>query len=526
MTLSQFRRPGTLWYVSDGFIWDDLPSSHQTELGRPLECSAKLFVFNPQSEIANITVRFYHIDRPPTAIHFGLGPQEIKRIELASLAEVPHRQAFWIVLESDIPVLPQARHEDFTLWDLVPDALIAVAPYPGPLRDETAWVFPDCYQSAYRADGRKSSWYERELLTILNPGSQPVTVRVRYLTRYRDLGAEEEIEIPAERVAALDVWERNPPLLGNKNGPPIRVVGDYAVRLDATGPIIAQTTRRARWTGYAPVVGARSTMAFPVRNEGHKLWYYPGGEIVDRGVLPRAKEGQHPLTQCDNTWNLLFINNLDEERPLTATITFHKPDGSQTSALSSEMPPLKSALECLHGQPWLEAHTRVNEPYAMVVTADRPVVPEVTGAEFEMWSQVCPGAMSAVNFYPGPLEDERTWWLGIGQAGGSDELNTDWTQSYHLFNPGQEKIRVSLSFLGLPDRSQPLTHTVEIGPGAVARLHSDEIEGLPVDQPFAVRADGDGPYCAQLFGRTFTRGLPYTRAMYSMIGLPMRLVEE
>jgi hypothetical protein len=252
------------------------------------------------------------------------------------------------------------------------------------------------------------------------------------------------------------------------------------------------------------------------------LWYYPGGAIRDWGVLPRAKSDQNPLSQCDNTWNLLFINNLDEERRLKATITFHKPDGSQASAPSAEMPPLKSALECLHGRPWLEAYTRINEPFALVVTADSPVLPEVCCAEFEMWSQVCPGAMTAVNFYPGPLEDEWTWWLGLGQAGGSDEINTEWTQSYHLFNPGREKVRVTLSFLGLRDQ-QPLRYSLEIGPGAVALLESTQIPGLPIDQPFAVKAEGNAPFCAQLFARTFTRGLPHTRAMYSNIGLPMRL---
>jgi hypothetical protein len=522
MSLPQYQRPGTVWYVSDGFIWDDLPASHQTEPGRPLECSSKLFVFNPQSQTAKVTVRFYHPDRPPTAIRWPVEARQIKVVELATLPEVPHKQAFWIVLESDVPVLPQARHEDYTFWDPVPDALIAVAPYPGPLHDETSWVFPDCYQSAYRPDGRKSSWYERELLTILNPGAQPVTVRVRYLLRYRDLGAEEEIEIPGERVAALDVWERNPALLGNKKGPPIRVAGDYGVRLEASGPIISQTTRRARWTGYAPIVGARSTMAFPLGQASHKLWYYPGGAIIDRGVLPRAKATQHPLSQCDNTWNLLFINNLDETSPRRATITFHRPDGQVSSAASAEMPPLKSALECLHGAPWLGTHTRVGEPFAMTVSAASGVVPEVTCAEFEMWSQVCPGAMSAVNFYPGPLQDERSWWLGIGQAGGSDELNTEWVQSYHLFNPGPDTVRVTLSFLGL-SQGQTVTQVLEIGPGAVAMLDSSQIEGLPVDQLFAIRADGDGPFCAQIFGRTFSRGLPYSRAMYSLIGLPMAL---
>ena len=41
---------------------------------------------------------------------------------------------------------------------------------------------------------------------------------------------------------------------------------------------------------------------------------------------------------------------------------------------------------------------------------------------------------------------------------------------------------------------------------------------------FAVRAAGDGPFCAQVYGRPFTRGLPHSRAMYSFIGVPMGLV--
>ena len=45
MAQIQHQRAGTLWYVSDGFIWDDLPAGYRTEPGRPLECSSKLFVF-------------------------------------------------------------------------------------------------------------------------------------------------------------------------------------------------------------------------------------------------------------------------------------------------------------------------------------------------------------------------------------------------------------------------------------------------------------------------------------------------
>jgi oligopeptide/dipeptide ABC transporter ATP-binding protein len=102
---------------------------------------------------------FYHIDRPPTAIQFQVDAGAIYSVELASLQEIPHCQAF---------------------WDPVPDALIGVAPYPGPLEDERVWVLPDCYQSTWRADGRKSSWYERKLLTLLNPNPEPVQVHLRY----------------------------------------------------------------------------------------------------------------------------------------------------------------------------------------------------------------------------------------------------------------------------------------------------------------------------------------------------------
>lgn len=34
MIQPQYRRSGKCWFVSDGFIWDDLPVSYRTEPGR------------------------------------------------------------------------------------------------------------------------------------------------------------------------------------------------------------------------------------------------------------------------------------------------------------------------------------------------------------------------------------------------------------------------------------------------------------------------------------------------------------
>jgi hypothetical protein len=64
---------------------------------------------------------------------------------------------------------------------------------------------------------------------------------------------------------------------------------------------------------------------------------------------------------------------------------------------------------------------------------------------------------------------------------------------------------------------------VEIAPQGVRCISASEFDGLPVGRPFAAHARGDGPFCAQVFARAFTRGLHPTRSMYSMMGVPMRL---
>ncbi len=102
-------------------------------------------------------------------------------------------------------------------------------------------------------------------------------------------------------------------------------------------------------------------------------------------------------------------------------------------------------------------------------------------------------------------------------------MNADWQQSYHLFNPGKRAVQVTLSFLGLKHRRKALTKEVSVPAGAVAVVRSTEVKNLPMHEPFAVRADGSAPFCAQVFGRAFTRGLRHTRAMYSAMGVPMLL---
>jgi hypothetical protein len=130
--------------------------------------------------------------------------------------------------------------------------------------------------------------------------------------------------------------------------------------------------------------------------------------------------------------------------------------------------------------------------------------------------------MSGVNLYPGPLKNECEYWLGIGQAGGADDVPAEWSQAYHLFNPAKRPVRVVLSAYGLGG-GRRLSREVEIAPQGVRCVSASEFDGLPVGRPFAAHAQGDGPFCAQVFVRASTRGLHPTRSMYSMMGLPMRL---
>jgi hypothetical protein len=508
----QCRRPGRIWYVSDGLIWDDRDADTRPDRTRPLECSSKLLLLNPQvRKAAGVTVRFFHVDRDPTEYRFRLRPHSVESLELAALAGVPRRQPFWIVVESDVPILPQARHEDYSLWQQVPDALCCVSPYPGPLRDETHWLLPDCFE------GGMKSWHEQETLTILNPRNRPVDVVLTYRLRKPSPSAQEKITVPPHRVAALKMGQRYNQITGRGNTPPVRLLGDYSIEIEATGPVVPQITRRARWRDFPSIVGSRSVMGVPLTSASEQRpWYYPGGLILDSGVLPRGQG-------FDLTWMLLFTHRLGGQpaKPARARLTFHDTAGQSTVSQPFAVKPRDTDLQWLHREPYLGQHTQVGQPFAVTVDADQPMLPAMCNAEFEMFSQMCPGAMAAVNLYPGPLTRETTWWLGIGPAGGTDTHEAQWQQMYHLFNPGSKPANVTLRFLGLPGRER--THTVTLGPGAVACVCSDDLPFLPTHSEFAVRADADQPICAQTTVRSFTRGLAATRAMYANMGLPMKL---
>jgi hypothetical protein len=239
-------------------------------------------------------------------------------------------------------------------------------------------------------------------------------------------------------------------------------------------------------------------------------WYYAGGWIRDLRILPRDD-------YTDRTWQLLFTFGLDA-RPQDVSIRSHTRGAGEAHRVA--ITPDRSNLQWLHTQPW-RSRLAEDAPWALVLESKAPIVPSLTAAEFEPWSQGMPGAMGATALVPGPLTTEREWWLGIARHGGVDTDPVDWASAWQVFNPGLTAVRVTLRFHGVD--ASPFAHEIVVGPGAVIRVSADALPPLATGRPFVVSAEGDGPFVAQSWVRVGARGVPVTRAMASAAGVPIRL---
>jgi len=484
---------GREWFLGEGLVRS--PTTRT-----PPSAATHLFVFNPHATPARASVVFYQSAAPPDEVPIEVAPGGLAAFDLAAFSGAPLETPFWVVLRADRPVLPQLRQEEYSGGHPVPDALVATAPYPGPLERERRWVFPDGFQ------GGSGGWHEHETLTLLNTGPAAAEVDIAYHFRADGRIARERVRVGPHRIALVNLWERRPRA---GDGLPVDLVGDYAIRLDASSPIIAQQTRRARWVGHEPVVGARSSFGVPLTEAVPPYWFYPGGLLLDQDTPPRG-DG------TDHSWSLLFTHNL-ASAPTPFALTVHGPTGPRP-LVRLPAPPHASDLQWLHQAPWLGTYTRVGEPWALSIRTDGPLIPGVTAAEFDAWSQALPGAMTMVDLYPGPLTNERVWWMGIAEEGARAGSATEWVVTYQFFNPGDRAVEVTLSRFGA---GAPYSiRTVSVPPGGVAMLGPDDDGGRGA--PVAARAEAAAPFVAQVTVRAFVRGVTRTRAMYSALGTPAR----
>lgn len=507
MTVTQSQRDGRQWWL--GHVLPPAgPISGADGCMRPVGGRCRLMVLNPRSHAVRATVTVLHPDREATGFDFTIAAQDISVVDLIERRVLVGGQVCGLWLTAEMPVLPQLVTEYCTFWQQTADAIVSVAPYAGPLIDETRWVLADCYQ------GGPPAWHEQETLTLANPSDEPVEAHLRFVFRGRSGWAGQTVRIKPRQMAVVELWRQLPTIEGRDDGLPVRLIGDYAIHVTSDRPILPQVSRLARWRGFETVVGARSELGQPLRDEAaERQWILPGGLIVDRGVQPRDQD-------CHLTWALLFAHNL-VDRPVRVRLTFHQADGRTTQAEPFEVAAGQTQLHWLHKPPFRDVHVPVDQPWSLVLEADGPVVGATTCAEFEMWSGQCPGAMSATHLLPGPVEAVGEQWLGLFEADAGPGHEQKLQQIFHVFNPGPRPATAVLHVVGQGENA--VTQTLKIPVGGVTMVDSDAVDGLVAGKPYAVCVTADAPVATHAHWRSFTRGQTPTRAMAGQLGMPIAL---
>lgn len=511
MTAAQTQRDGRQWWLGHVVPPPD-PAPGGDGCMRPARGRCRLMVFNPQGRAVRATVTLLHPDREPTGFDLSVEARDIVVVDLIARRMLVPAQACGLWLTANEPVLPQLVTEYCTLWQQTADAIVSVAPYAGPLIDETRWVLADCYQ------GGPPAWHEQETLTLANPSDEPVEAHLRFVLRGRSSWAGQTVRIKPRQMAVVELWRQLPTIEGRDDGLPVRLIGDYAIHVTSDRPILPQISRLARWRGFETVVGARSEVGQPLREDmlrgeaAGRQWILPGGLVIDRGLQPRDQD-------CHLTWSLLFTHNL-ADRPVRARLTFHQADGRTSQPEPFEVAAGQTQLHWLHKPPFRDVHVPLDRPWSLVLEADGPVVGATTCAEFEMWSGQCPGAMSATHLLPGPVTARGEQWLGVFEADAGPGHEQELQQIFHVFNPGLRPATAVLRVVG--QGAAEVTRKLPIAAGGVGMVDSDAL-GLAAGRAYTVCVTADEPVVTHAHWRTFTRGLAPTRAMAGQLGLPITL---
>lgn len=457
-----------------------------------------LFLASQDPEDRSADVHVFTQREPPRQFQVTLTGRRLTAVDLLRRPEVPRGETFWIGVAADRPVFAQMVHGRPAGRDGVPETLEAVVAVPGPLTDRhRTWIYPDGFQ------GGTADWQERETLTVLNPGSRAGMARLSF--RFRDgrppLGTR--VALPAGRVAAVRLWT----LFGGQQqqDPPLR--GDYATLIEADVPVVSQQVRRVTRRGQTEMLGSRPATPVPIADaRAARRWYYAGG-----WTRPLRSS---PGDAFAHGWQLLFAYPLTAAPP-AMTLDLHTAGGH----VESRPVPLtagRSDLQWLHEPPWRPALPS-GEPWGLVLTPAGAAAPSVTAAEYEPASLGLPGAMSAASLQPDPLAS--AWWLGIGREGPAMAAGARWEAAWQLFNPTERPAAVTLH--ALRTAAPEVSKTVEVAPGAVVRVHAQEIPELTDGTPFVVYAEGDGPFAAYTWVRVLAGAEDTPRALTGFPGMAL-----
>jgi hypothetical protein len=189
------------WYSCDGLI-TDRHNGKEME-GHPMASAGYISVFNPSSvETAEVTTTFYHQNVEPTYYSLKVPSQRTEVVEVHNIETSGERNKYYgLKVEGNIPIVAQHATYEYEAWNKVPEAMISVVMFPGPLTDETEWYFPDSWMGG----GENMSWYERETMTILNPNPEDAEVTVTFYLDGKT--GKETFTVHGQRASRFSKWQ-------------------------------------------------------------------------------------------------------------------------------------------------------------------------------------------------------------------------------------------------------------------------------------------------------------------------------
>ncbi len=269
---------GRAWYSVEGMIFER--HGGRDVDGHPLASAAWLSILNPDpAREVQAVLRVYHERREPTEQPYTVPASRVLRLPLHELPVVgPYNQQFALGVFADRPVFPQHTWADYRPLRPIPEDMESITLYQGPLGDaHRRWIFPDMYQGV--DDDR--AWYEKEVLSLLNPGDLDAQVTITFYEGYWR-GAPSplpsphprpaQVTVPARRVLGIRLYDYvEVPRYG---GGMVRPGGSHrfnmqrALRLECTAPIVPQKTRRCQVQFDDTIIGEWTSIGLAAGSEG------------------------------------------------------------------------------------------------------------------------------------------------------------------------------------------------------------------------------------------------------------------
>lgn len=267
---------GREWYSVEGIVFDR-HGGREVD-GHPLASACWLSVLNPAADAARVTLLIYHQYGEPTEHRFTVPPARSIRLALHELPALgPRNQQFALLVRSDRPIFPQHTWAHYRPLRPIPEDMESIMLYPGPLgRAQQRWIFPDMYQGV----DDERPWYEKEALSLLNPGDAQAEVAITFYDgfwrgdqSYRAAPYERplRLSVPARRVLTVRLFDH---VDVPRHGGVVRPGGGHrfnmqrALRLECSLPLVAQKTRRCQVQFDDTIVGEWSSIGLAAGEGG------------------------------------------------------------------------------------------------------------------------------------------------------------------------------------------------------------------------------------------------------------------